>query len=393
MEAQNKNGRNTMTAIGPTQRKHAIRAQIRSLAFTKGPHDKLPTRNELSQLFGVSTATMNIVLDDLEAQNIIYRRQGSGIFVSPKLHRKNICVLINAIHVEQENVSPFWGILWGKLVKEGHRRATFKNEDVGYRLLAGSANGQQTLPEDLDHALEAGQLHGVLGIGMSRMFDELMVRRNIPMVTYAGRGYWHVQATDEDVIPEAVNRLAAKGCRRIGFWGHTEVEAVIGKDEIRRDKMRVEHIRSAIEKNGLEFHPELFRFGTFSLIELPDDLYAEKRRGDAKSYQDQGYQAAFRTFSAPRSEWPDGLVISDDMITSGALRAFEKLGIRLGCDIMVASHSNAGSPLLHGWDQDMILWVMDPEAIVRALFDTLDILIAGGHPESRVTLVRQHFRD
>src|SRR5690348_7549022 len=105
-----------------TSRVGVLSQALRDLAYAKGPDTKLPTVRELCTSFNTSQATVVGALDELELQNVLYRRPGNGIFVSPKLYCKNISVLINAAHVDKEGVSPFWGILWGKLVKEGQRR-------------------------------------------------------------------------------------------------------------------------------------------------------------------------------------------------------------------------------------------------------------------------------
>jgi hypothetical protein len=48
-----------------------------------------------------------------------------------------------------------------------------------------------------------------------------------------------------------------------------------------------------------------------------DDL----RRVNSSRYQKQGYEAALRTFGPEASVRPDGLVVTDDMVTWGAIVA------------------------------------------------------------------------
>ena len=45
--------------------------------------------------------------------------------------------------------------------------------------------------------------------------------------------------------------------------------------------------------------------------------------------------------------------------------------------IAVATHANAGSPTLLGWEDKLIRLEFDPAAIVGGLFSCLDALIAG----------------
>jgi GntR family transcriptional regulator len=55
-----------------------------------GPHDKLPTERQLAEMLQVSRLTVRRALDDLTAQNLVYRIQGSGTFVRPSRIAKTI---------------------------------------------------------------------------------------------------------------------------------------------------------------------------------------------------------------------------------------------------------------------------------------------------------------
>lgn len=60
-----------------------LRDKITSNEF--GPNDKLPSENEISKEFDVSRVTVRHALQTLEAEGVIYRRQGLGSFVQPNL--------------------------------------------------------------------------------------------------------------------------------------------------------------------------------------------------------------------------------------------------------------------------------------------------------------------
>lgn len=63
----------------------------------KKPGDKLPTEHELSQMFQTSRTTVLRALDQLMAQGIIYKRKGSGSYVSNKQNTTTGAPIISLI--------------------------------------------------------------------------------------------------------------------------------------------------------------------------------------------------------------------------------------------------------------------------------------------------------
>lgn len=63
----------------------------------KKPGDKLPTEYELCQMFHTSRSTVLRALDQLMAQGIIYKRKGSGSYVSSKQTESNAVPIISLI--------------------------------------------------------------------------------------------------------------------------------------------------------------------------------------------------------------------------------------------------------------------------------------------------------
>ena len=369
-----------------------LRDQIRQMARRMGPNAKLPTRDELCAELGASRATMDGILNILEGENIIFRRQGSGTYVSPRVNCRNILVLITASLIDEGELSPFWGMLWGKLVKEGQRRASYRNEDIHFKLVASDANQLTPLPLDVMSAIESGQLHGVLSIGMEGKQEDYQISSDIPMVSYAGWGYWHVNIDLKPATTEAVARLARAGCRRIGFWTY---------DSRSRDPINgscyesdwTEWFQSALASSGLPYLPELRRLGVQSEAEICHGQTCIVRAPAASKFQDQGFEAAMRTFGTDSTMRPDGLVINDDMMTCGALVALSRLGIEPGRDVLIASHSNVGSPILYGWEDRLLLWKVDSNQIVETMFSLLDRLMTGERPEENIIDIIPRFTE
>jgi hypothetical protein len=90
----------------------------------------------------------------------------------------------------------------------------------------------------------------------------------------------------------------------------------------------------------------------------------------------QGIELAEKVFARPRSQWPDGVVITDDSMTRGALLALQRMGVALNRDIKIATYSNRGSAVLHGYEKDLTRIEFDAQELTEALFTMLEHLIS-----------------
>ena len=109
-------------------------------------------------------------------------------------------------------------------------------------------------------------------------------------------------------------------------------------------------------------------------------------------YQAQGYHIAREAFGGNRPVTPDGVLCMNDLMTVGALAALQHLGLRLGEDVKIATHSNIGSRVFYGYEDKMTLIDIDPYTISKLLFDTLEKVIAGERPAERLIKVRATIR-
>jgi len=107
---------------------------------------------------------------------------------------------------------------------------------------------------------------------------------------------------------------------------------------------------------------------------------------------EQGYRTATEVFGAPRREWPDGIVVTDDMMTRGALVALQNMGVRVGEDVEIATHANRGSKALLGYDHRLTLVEVDPARVVSKMFGLLETLMDGGLPAKRLYTITPRLR-
>lgn len=338
---------------------------LRELAFRLGPGIKLPTVNDLCQSLKISRYTLTDALDILEEQNVLYRRQGSGIYVSPKLHRKSVCILFSSYFISGNVLSPFWGILWSLFAREMERRNALGLEYYSFHLMIQDFDNEkgptESLPEDVIAMIRARKIQGVLAVGLLSSTYTWLCEQGIPSVTFAGLGMGGVNLDNVEESRQAVNCLLEQGCQRVGFWSFTSNPYVhLGMSDIQQV------FCEEVARQHAVLYPELIKSGDPGLF---------------FSAQKQGYQLVMETFGNPDTIKPDGIYISDDMVTSGALPAFRDLGIQVGKDIKIVTHGNTGSPMLFGEEKHLTILALDTKELVTTMFDLLQQFMNGQTPE------------
>jgi DNA-binding GntR family transcriptional regulator len=78
-----------------------LRRQIAESVY--GPGEKLPSRKELAEAFGVAPMTVQSALRELREAGLIVSRQGSGVFVRTRRGRSEIPVEIEQLIEELED--------------------------------------------------------------------------------------------------------------------------------------------------------------------------------------------------------------------------------------------------------------------------------------------------
>jgi DNA-binding LacI/PurR family transcriptional regulator len=345
--------------------------ELRALAYKKGPEAKLPTVRQICASYETSRATVNVALDRLEAQNVVYRRQGSGIYVSPTIHHKTCAILLDSSFFRQPGVSPFWGMLWGYLADRAMKRAERFQEEHRFYLVTTEGPGAGRFPDDLVRAVDSGIIDAMIAVGLSGDSADFLIDREMPVVSFAGSGLWLIEIDMVEAIRVGVASLYDQGCRRIAFWAPLPLlRPAVPYVSHAPDNMTV--FRTELAKYGLEYDPRLM-WEQSSKIHGPN----------TDTHQEQGHRAVREIFGDPSLAPPDGIMISDDIMTCGVLYGLDKMGVHFGRDVKIATHANVGSSTLYGYSDEMTLIENDPAAIVRALFDTMDIVLAGGEPEER----------
>ena len=360
-----------------------ICAHLREIAIQQGPGTRLPSMRDLCQLLSTTRVTLGEALDILEAQNIIYRRERSGIFVSPKLERRTICVLISSSLFLSPGTSPVWGMLWALLAAEAERRVTYKNEYYSFHLVMENSSQQNTLPEEVISMVNTGRVHGIINLGLNNYNSLWLSQKGIPCANFASPPYnaAFVVMDHDAMVRMAIDQLVQQGCQRIALWRVNPTDIVQERaSDLWPDDLIFQNV---LQDYGLPFYPELAKYTS-------SQSTAEERR--SWNLQDWGYHYALEVFGQSYSMQPDGIYVDDDMITSGALVALQKSGLHIGQDIKIATHANAGSVVLFGYAHELIVLEFDPESFVQALFALLDELMENPQATPRKIVVSPRLR-
>lgn len=345
--------------VGSRTRAHEVRQRLEALIGRMDATTKLPTAAQLCQSLGISTATLNKVLKELERDGWIERRHGVGIFIAHRHEKagRRVLLLCDPSFFASSNHSPFW-----EMLLEGLReRAAVDGDAFEYHF--ARPDELSGLDESLIARLNEGRVDGVLGIGLNEKIACFLEER-VPYVTFAG---WsnHMVGIDWKVATRlAVQALSEKGCRRIGAW----LSLPVGRPyELRTVHMRERvAFRGALHRSDLPFDASLWRNCS--------DLVAQ--RNSAFSSQEQGYALAHAIWHEKEGK-PDGVLIFDDMMARGALTALTALGVRPGEDVQVATLSNRNSDVLLGYEKCVIRVEAAPSELVDLMFDQLNALMQG----------------
>jgi hypothetical protein len=296
---------------------------------------------------GVSQATMSAALTHLEAAGAIQRKHGVGIFVSERIHHFSIAIVFDPRYFSFKGVSPYWNLVWDALSKVAQQRAAERGDSFHSYLtpINVEASNAQPLSPDLLAALAAGRIDGVVAVGLTEEAAGVIEQHQVPLVSHAGAGSCQVNTDGLTLMRLATAYLIERHCRTIALWDAGDV--IQGSSNGTHGSLGTVHtFISMIQECELRAHVHLIRNGTlkaaFSGLKIPE------------THQEQGREAVLSIFNEKNLLKPDGIVIQDDMMAQGALTAMARLGIRAGRDVQVVTHSNKGSTVLQGYEDDIV---------------------------------------
>ncbi len=357
-----------------------VREALNDLALRVGPGGRLPTMGELCRVLDVANLTLVAALKDLETKDIIERRHGVGLYVSPRIHQKTVG-LVYGYDIFQAGISP-WAHM---LVKAAQAHSVVKNEKFCFYLDIPSDKEGVPTHHNLADDLKSDRLHGVIYVGVQNPHSLERIREHeVPVVVIAPRSVspWRVAVDHAATINLAVRALSAEGCRQIALMPCLEPDGTVLPE-------RMAAFHSTMEEVKLAVRPEFVwnpRGSSFDGSREAPEMMETKEELGCRAIMEIFGKAASQ--SSPGAEIPDGLVSADDMMTRGAIMALQKLGLRAGRDVKIATHANRGSPALQPYARELILVEVNPTEVVEMAFQQLETLMDGRTPPEAVVLIQ-----
>lgn len=374
--------------FGRATRFQVVRAELESLAHRLGPHGKFPPMREMAERFGAGINTLAGALDDLEAREVVYRRHGVGVFVSPRLGR-TVC-LVASPDFWSRGHSPFWDVLLGAT----RERADAGHEKFELHFAGSSENLGEVLQSGLQNRVESGQIHGVIGVGLRDEAVAWIARQNVPFVSLfgplEGEGNASVNLDIESLIATGTALLHARGCARIECWAavfhdldaQTSPNADSSQPHDDAGRAQKRAFLSALAQIGVDAAQAPQRWRSFT----------PRRAREVLSRPEQGFEVAKTVFSGPKSSWPDGVLSLEDGFTHGVLMALKTLGVEVGRDVQIATHANSKSPVLMGHPEPLWLLEFEVEEIAETVFDALEKRMNGDTNGAQEFAIAPHLR-
>jgi DNA-binding LacI/PurR family transcriptional regulator len=357
----------------------ALRRELRRVIAAGKPGDALPSYTRMIRSYGVGQATIDRVLREFDAAGLIVRKNGRGIFVSPRAAQKTIGLVFGR-NIFGAGISPVCDMLLRRC--EERARKHQENFKAYLDLPHAAASEDDVLParRALVEDIEARKLDGLLLVWNHGAEEGAWLRaQKIPLVSmtsdYTRPSDYSVCLNYSELVREGVKALASQGCRRIGMLTPLAYLRGTGYDDDRKV------FAAALNLAELEIRPEWI---------WEDRSGKSSNEGGNETHEEQGYRAFQELFGPARSgsPLPDGLVSLDDMLTRGALAAARKLKIEIGSELRIATHANKESPALQGCEQELVRLEIDINEMVEAMFGMLEPLMEGGAPTKKILHVK-----
>ncbi|OHB61480.1 MAG: hypothetical protein A2Y12_06815 [Planctomycetes bacterium GWF2_42_9] len=313
-----------------------IRKKIKDIE----PGEMLAPERDLAEHYSVSYMTMRKAIDVLAKEGFIKRYQGRGTIVNNRLSVGEIAVVVRPKLLDIHS-SPYYQLASNLLIENIH--ATNKSWQVKLHLGKATMRGEE-FPETLD-LLAPEVLHNLRGVfTFNPLYDlsKKLEQSNVLVISMSlgdKFGKYQVGFNQADVFNLGLAHFAERGCKSIGLIGHKNY---LGIDGIAYDSKV--HFLEQVHTNKLETRAE----------------WILCQEGDR--FENNGYEMFMRLWNRPQH--PDAILITDDVLCRGVLRAILQLGIKLPDDLCLTTYANKGVEIAYHRDLTRVEYDVPRQAAV-----------------------------
>ncbi|MCC6579035.1 MAG: substrate-binding domain-containing protein [Phycisphaeraceae bacterium] len=286
----------------------------------RSPGEMLDAESVLAKRYKVNVLTVRQALGVLADQGLIRRHQGRGTVIADPLSTGHLAIVLSP-KLLGGNASPFYANAVDALTYEVHKmhpRATLRmhfgrdiNDGPGY---------PATL--DLLEPQVMRDIRGVFAFHPLYQVGDRLREAGIPVVYVGGwddpvdKSFPIVGFSFETFVDMALERLSRSQCRSIRLiWMHDD-------EKTYPESAWYKMFKRKLQPHDVRFEPHLMHPDEHAIMEK------------------QGYRAMMQVWSEP--DKPDGLMVTDDILCRGVLRASLQLGLEMPRDIKLVTFANQG---------------------------------------------------
>ncbi len=312
----------------------ALRGQI-TAKYTPGL--KLESETNLAKRFSVSVVTIREALSALAQEGLVQREHGRGTFVADWRSSQSIGILFAQDIALQQNSD--FVLRVAQELRQILEEANCETRLYMIPAASGGAAADVSCPV-LTRDVEENQLAAVAAINVvaSPHWLAPLQQQNIPVVGSRKGFTYCVRHDHQRMISDGVKYLVKRGCKKIVLMSWDEYRSFT---ECFIRELQIAH---------LPVHQGWIRNNL-----LPKSLGV-------------GWQE-FREIWSAASDKPDGLLISDDQLCAGAVKAIEEVDVRIPEELIIISHANKGREIQTNFPMPRM--ECDPDEFASAVAEML----------------------
>lgn len=273
--------------------------------------ERLPTEQEIGEIFSVSRHTVRQAILELEREGYIYRERSKGAFVENiKENKKSKMIIVITTYVS-EYIFPF-------LITGIEEVLSQRGYDI---LLLSTNNDKEKEKEQLKKLLKYDVVGAIIepttsALGNTNIeYYEEISNNNIP--------YLMINAAYEKDKQSYIAMDDEKGgyiiCKYLIDSGHKKIAGLFKEDDIQGIERKSGYLK-ALEENNIKIDSTII--------------------GGFKTFEEDFYISGFITSLLSKSDRPTAVVCYNDKVAMNVIKIAKKIGINVPEDLSVVGYDN-----------------------------------------------------